>query len=83
MNQRGWEDLGVAVVKQAATDWRKAARKLLRSRDGPRAETAKATLDECKRFFEGRWIGLFTDVDGTAILRGLREELAASVPPSD
>ena len=75
MSRQGWEDLGAAVVRQAATDWRCAAKTLLRSRDGPGAEQAERTLDECTRFFTGKWIATFTDVDGAFILRKLREEL--------
>ena len=67
----GYEELANAIVLQAVKDWRKAV-KTLKKR--PRYETAKQMRDECERFFRSEWFEELTSVDGSVILRKLKQE---------
>ncbi len=66
-----YEDLANAIVLQAVKDWRKAV-KTLKKR--PRYEAAKQMRDECERFFRSEWFEELTSVDGSVILRKLKQE---------
>jgi len=67
----GYEELANAIVLQAVKDWRKAV-KTLKKR--PRYEAAKQMRDECERFFRSEWFEELTSVDGSVILRKLKQE---------
>ncbi len=67
----GYEELANAIVMQAVKDWRKAV-KTLKKR--PRYEAAKQMRDECERFFRSEWFEELTSVDGSVILRKLKQE---------
>ena len=67
----GYENLANAIVLQAVKDWRKAV-KTLKKR--PRYEAAKQMRDECERFFRSEWFEELTSVDGSVILRKLKQE---------
>lgn len=66
-----YEDLANAIVLQAVKDWRKAV-KTLKKR--PRYEAAKQMRDDCERFFRSDWFEELTNVDGSVILRKLKQE---------
>lgn len=67
----GYENLANAIVLQAVKDWRKAV-KTLKKR--PRYQAAKQMKDECERFFLSDWFEELTSVDGSVILRKLKQE---------
>lgn len=67
----GYENLANAIVLQAVKDWRMAVRTLKKR---PRYEAAKQMRDECERFFRSEWFEELTDVDGSVILRKLKQE---------
>ena len=67
----GYEELANAIVMQAVKDWRKAVRTLKKR---PRYEAAKQMRDECERFFRSEWFEELTSVDGSVILRKLKQE---------
>ena len=66
-----YEDLANAIVLQAVKDWRKAV-KTLKKR--PRYDAAKQMRDDCERFFRSDWFEELTSVDGSVILRKLKQE---------
>ena len=66
-----YEDLANAIVLQAVKDWRKAV-KTLKKR--PRYEAAKQMRDDCEWFFRSDWFEELTSVDGSVILRKLKQE---------
>ena len=66
-----YENLANAIVLQAVKDWRKAV-KTLKKR--PRYEAAIQMRDECERFFRSEWFEELTSVDGSVILRKLKQE---------
>ena len=66
-----YENLANAIVLQAVKDWRKAV-KTLKKR--PRYEAAKQMKEECERFFRFDWFEELTSVDGSVILRKLKQE---------
>ena len=66
-----YENLANAIVLQAVKDWRSAVRTLKkRSRYDP----AKQMREECERFFLSDWFEALTSVDGSVILRKLKQE---------
>ena len=66
-----YEDLANGIVLQAVKDWRKAVRTLKKR---PRYEPAKQMRNECERFFRSEWFEALTSVDGSVILRKLKQE---------
>ena len=66
-----YENLANAIVLQTVKDWRKAV-KTLKKR--PRYEAAKQMRDECERLFRSEWFEELTSVDGSVILRKLKQE---------
>ena len=67
----GYEELANAIVLQAVKDWRKAVKTLKKK---PRKESAKQMKEECERFFRSEWFEELTSVDGSVILRKLKQE---------
>ena len=66
-----YEALRNAIVLQAVRDWQSAVRKLKKR---PRYAPAKQMRDECERFFRSDWFEELTGMDGSAILRKLKQE---------
>ena len=66
-----YEALRNAIVLQAVKDWRLAVRKLKKR---PRYDPAKQMRDDCERFFRSGWFEELTGMDGSAILRKLKQE---------
>ena len=67
-----YQRLAIAIVKQAADDWKWSAKIL---RKNPRNARIKAFLNETERFFRSTWCYELGGVDGSYILRRLQEEL--------
>ncbi len=65
------ELLALAVVQQAADDWRAARSLLLRLPDHAGAAYLKR---DTERFFRSRWFRVLVDLDGPAFLDRLRRE---------
>lgn len=66
-----YEALRNAIVLQAVKDWQSAARKLKKR---PRYDPARQMRDDCERFFRSDWFEELTGMDGSAILRKLKQE---------
>lgn len=66
-----YESLANAIVLQAVKDWRSAVRTLKKR---PRYDPAKQMKEECERFFRSDWFEELTSVDGSVILRKLKQE---------
>lgn len=69
-----YEQLANGIVKQAATDYRRALAYLEKTPKGPAANLAKRTVSECERFFTGEWINVLTNVDGKSIMDRIKGE---------
>ena len=66
-----YENLANGIILLAVKDWREAVRTLKKwSRD----KDAKRTRDECEQFFRSEWFEELTSVDGSVILRKLKQE---------
>ena len=69
--RKNYEDLGNAVVLQAVKDYRKAKKKL---RKYPNNDDAISVIEQVTRFLLSDRLSMFTELDGTAILRILNKE---------
>ncbi len=67
----GYEALAAAVVNKAVQDYRLALRVLYRK---PNDRDAQHTKKECEIFFRKN-IGLYSDLDGEAIIKAVRERV--------
>jgi len=67
-----YHELANAIIIQAVKDYRKALGTL---KYYPWDETAKATRDECERFFRSGWFGILTDLDGEVLIEKIRKEV--------
>ena len=68
---KGYNNLLVAVVRQAAIDYRKALKRLIRKRGCPEA---LQMVDECERFFR-RDMKYYVNLDGEKVIAALREKV--------
>ena len=66
-----YEDLANAVILQAVKDWRAAVRT---QKKHPRCQSAQITRQECEGFFLGDWFEALTEIDGSYLLRKLKQE---------
>lgn len=66
--EEGYEGLRLAVVKQAAADYRNALRILKRH---PKDIEALRTKEDCERFFRED-IGAYCELDGEMLIDGIR-----------
>lgn len=73
MNDIGYENLGIAVIRMAAVDYKKALHELQKN---PTHCLALATKKECEDFFRNR-LNNFTnvDIDGEYIINHLQNEI--------
>lgn len=73
-----WEELGNAVVIQAAADWREAKAVLRRpvtcEEDLRKRKEAVEMIRETEEFFLSNWYCLFTAYDGLSLLYRLKKE---------
>ncbi len=67
-----YENLAIAIVKQAAKDYRDALQALARNRNNT---TSKRKKEEVERFFTSDWYSVLTDLDGAFLMRKIREEV--------
>lgn len=67
----GYNALAIAIIEQAAKDFRAAQRKL---RKDPYNIIARRTARETEAFFRSDWFKVLTSVNGPAILKQLKEE---------
>ncbi len=67
----GFQELGNAIIEQAAKDYRAAQRKKRRHPDCYRAQ--KAIL-EIEQFFQSDWFSVLSEANGEVILSKLKEE---------
>lgn len=65
-------ELANAIIKSAAKDYMAALKILNRH---PTSVNAKATVDECERFFRSSWYQKLTNVDGEFLIRKMQEEV--------
>ncbi len=70
--EENYRELSIAIIKQAATDWTKAAKKL---RKNPKNIGANRLIRDTESFFSTGWCFELGGVDGKYILRKLQEEL--------
>ena len=75
MEQEQYEDLAIAIIKQAATDYMDAMRILSNKkyRGTKRYWYAKATKYECLRFFNSNDFKLYTNIDPGYLIARLNE----------
>lgn len=66
-----YEALANAIIVQAAQDVRVAYKAIKRN---PKNYTAQRTIDEVEKFFNSAWFEALTDVEGSYLIRKLREE---------
>lgn len=70
MITKAYEELGNAIVIQAAKDYREASHKL---KNGQNTE-AQYTKAECLRFFRSHWFAALTSIDPEFLIRNLDRE---------
>lgn len=71
MITKAYEELGNAIVIQAAKDYREAFHKLKNGRKNTEAQYTKA---ECLRFFRSHWFSALTSIDPEFLIRNLDRE---------
>lgn len=72
---RAYDNLAIEIVRQAAEDYRAAAKRLIRK---PSSEKAKEAVEELKNFFLSEYCTLLSfGVDGVFILEKLDKEIYA------
>ncbi len=67
-----YESLANAIIVQAVRDYRKALQRLDRH---PENNDYKAEVNSLERFFCSGWYQMLTDLDGTILMRKIREKL--------
>ena len=67
----GYNNLLAAIVRQAAIDYRRALKRLIRK---PGCPGALQMVDECERFFR-RDMGNYVNLDGEKVIAALREKV--------
>ena len=71
--KEAYENLANAIIVSAAEDYRTVLRVLKKHPDNERLRNDARKLEA---FFESEWYGLLTEVDGSYLIRKLREEAA-------
>ena len=72
---RAYDNLAIAIVRQAADDYREAAKRLIRK---PSSEKARNAVEELKKFFLSEYCTLLSSgVEGEFILEKLDKEIYA------
>ena len=67
-----YENLAIAIVKQAAKDYQSALRSLKRNKNNT---SAKRMKEEVERFFNSDWYSDLTDLNGAFLMRKIQEEV--------
>ena len=66
-----YNNLLAAIVRQAAIDYRKALKRLIRKTGDPES---RQMVDECERFFR-RDMKYYVNLDGEKVIAALREKV--------
>ena len=66
----GYDALANAIIIQAVQDYRSAQIKL---RKEPDNDAAAKTLQEIEAFFQSKWFGLLSELNGEKLLQKLKE----------
>ncbi len=69
--EESYENLRIAIVKQAADDYRRALKTLRRR---PKDVNALHMKEECERFFGGQ-IEKYSNMDGEMLMRGIQNKI--------
>lgn len=67
-----YESLANAIIVQAVKDYREALQRLDRY---PEKNDYKAEVKSIERFFCSNWYQMLTDLDGTLLMRKIREKM--------
>lgn len=67
--ETGYYDLANAIVGRAASDYSGA---LSRLQHRPHDRRARATVNDCERFFGSKWFGILSSADADQLTRDLR-----------
>ena len=68
--QKAYENLANAIIRQAVNDFRSALRHLKKD---PDSESAKQAVQRLERFFYSEWYEVLTNLDASYLLRKVRE----------
>lgn len=71
MTTHPYEELALAIVKQAALDYKKALKVLANHPDNGSARYTKRKIE---RFFRSKWFKCLTDIDGLWLIKSMKEE---------
>lgn len=71
LDDKGVDNLVVAIVRQAVQDWRAATHRLKRHPDDLDADNIRK---DCERFFRSEWFFDLTGIDGKKFLSQLKEK---------
>lgn len=68
-----YENLANAIIIQAAKDYKKALKALKKN---SRYEPALFIKRDCEKFFRSAWFATLTNLNGEALMDGLKKEAA-------
>lgn len=68
----GWQALGIAIIRQAADDWRAAKYRIMRS--GEDLKDDMMTVRECERYIRSGYTEFYTGANGQYVMRELKKE---------
>ena len=71
-----WQELALAIIRQAAVDYRKCGRKLKACEDEERRRELINEMESISRFFQSKWYCVLSNEEnGPDILARLNEEV--------
>ena len=73
-NYNGYQELANAIVAQAAKDYMKAKKRLMKH---PKNTDALDEIKECTRFFHSSWYQFLTKIDGDYLIAQLDKAVMA------
>ena len=68
-----YEKLAQAIILQAVKDYRFMRKKYKKYQ---KSGETKLMIEDCERFFRSDWFTALTNVDGTVLLRRLKEDIS-------
>ena len=73
-SRQPWEDLGNAIITQAADDYKKALKTIQSPKKGfEKKIEAVHSIHSINRFFRGKWYGMLTQVDPEYLIQNLNK----------
>ena len=72
----GYEALANAIIIQAAKDFRAAYKRMKRF---PNDGRAQEEVREITKFFCSQWFEMLSDVDGTTLLKKMKDEIDSGI----